>query len=185
MARDRVEQVSPEQVIKERRRRLANRNTVKSFFLRLMLLGVMLWAILMVIFGITPMKNADMSPRISAGDLLLFYRLEEKLHIGDVVILQKNSVQYAGRIVAQGGDTVEITDSAELKVNDSIVAENDIYFSTPRYDSDVSYPLKLGEGQYFILCDYREGARDSRYYGAVDTEEISGKVITVIRRSGI
>lgn len=185
MARDRVEQISPEQVIKERRRRLANRNTVKSFFLRLLLLGVMLWVILAVIFGLTPMKNADMSPRISAGDLMLYYRLEETLHIGDVVILAKDGKEYTGRIVAQGGDTVEITDNAELKVNDSIVAENDIYFSTPRYDSDVSYPLILEEDQYFVLCDYREGARDSRYYGAVDRKEIRGKVITVIRRSGI
>lgn len=94
-------------------------------------------------------------------------------------------MEHTGRIVAQGGDTVEITDNAELKVNDSIVAENDIYFSTPRYDSDVSYPLILEEDQYFVLCDYREGARDSRYYGAVDRKEIRGKVITVIRRSGI
>ena len=61
--------------------------------------------------------------------------------------------------------------------------ENDIYYSTPMYDNNVSYPVTLRENQYFILCDYREGAKDSRYFGAVEMEEIKGKVITIIRKN--
>ena len=64
------------------------------------------------------------------------------------------------------------------------MAESDIYYSTPRYESGVTYPVELGENQVFILCDYREGARDSRYLsGPVEESEIKGKVITIIRRS--
>ena len=61
--------------------------------------------------------------------------------------------------------------------------ETDIFYSTPRYESDVVYPVELAEDEFFILCDYREGARDSRYFGPVEKTEIQGKVITVIRRS--
>lgn len=61
--------------------------------------------------------------------------------------------------------------------------EDDIYYSTPQYDSDVTYPLILSEEEYFILCDYREQAEDSRYFGAVAGEAIKGKVLAVIRRS--
>ena len=39
--------------------------------------------------------------------------------------------------------------------------------------------------EFFVLCDYREGARDSRYFGPVSEGEIKGKVITVVRRSGL
>ena len=46
-------------------------------------------------------------------------------------MLKRTRVTYTARIVAQGGDKVEITDDAALKVNDSIVLENDIYYTTP------------------------------------------------------
>ncbi|MBS6396067.1 MAG: signal peptidase I [Clostridiales bacterium] len=138
-----------------------------------------------LVFGVTPMRNDDMLPRISAGDLMLYYRLENNWHIKDVVVFEMDGESYTGRIVAQGGDTVEVTEDAQLILNGSTVMESDIYYSTPRYESDVTYPLTLEEGQFFILCDYREGARDSRYFGAVDQEAIKGKVITVIRRSSL
>ena len=88
-----------------------------------------------------------------------------------------------GRIVAKGGDSVEITEQATVKVNESVVLEQNIFYQTPQYESDVIYPLQLQEQQYFVLGDYREGATDSRYFGAVDTQEIRGKIITVIRRN--
>lgn len=176
---------TPEQIIALRRKRLADRETVKAFFQRLILMAALLWILFGMIFGIMPMANEDMSPRISAGDLMLYYRLEKSFHSGDVVVLEKDGRIFTGRVVAKGGDTVEITDSSDLRVNESTVVENDIFYKTPRYDSDVVYPLTLGMEEYFILCDYREGARDSRYYGAVASGEIKGKVITVLRRSNL
>ena len=176
---------TPEEVIAIRRRNLRNQEEVKSFFLRLCILLIFLWIVFGKLFGILPMHNADMSPRISAGDLMLFFRLENRIHNDDVVVLKKDGTTYTGRIVARGGDTVEITEDSELKVNGSIVIENDIYYKTPKYEDYVSSPLTLEEDEYFVLCDYREGAKDSRYFGAVRDREILGKVITVIRRSGI
>lgn len=176
---------TPEEVIAIRRRNLRNQEEVKSFFLRLCILLIFLWIVFGKLFGILPMHNADMSPRISAGDLMLFFRLENRIHNDDVVVLKKDGTTYTGRIVARGGDAVEITEDSELKVNGSIVIENDIYYKTPKYEDYVSYPLTLEEDEYFVLCDYREGAKDSRYFGAVRDREILGKVITVIRRSGI
>ncbi len=176
---------TPEEVIMARRRRLSDRQEINSFFCRLILLVLLFWILFGVVFGIKSMPNADMAPRISAGDLMLFYRLDKKLSNSDVVVLQKDSRWYTGRIVARGGDSVEVTEDSELKVNGSIVIENDIYYKTPKYDDYVSYPLTLADDEYFILCDYREGARDSRYFGPVREKEIRGKVITVIRRSGL
>ena len=46
------------------------------FFTRLLMLAVMLAVLFGVIFGMTSAKNQDMSPKICAGDLLLYYRLE-------------------------------------------------------------------------------------------------------------
>ena len=40
---------------------------------------------------------------------------------------------------------MEVTENALLRINGSLVAEPDIYETTPRYDSDVTYPLTLAD----------------------------------------
>lgn len=177
--------LTPEQAMKEQRRRALNREEIDLFLTRLSAMGFLVLILFGIIFGLTPMKNNDMSPRISSGDLMLYYRLEKSYISQDVIVFRKDGEQYTGRIVAREGDTVEITEDSELKVNHSIVLENDIFYRTPQYTDGISYPVTLEENQYFVLCDYREGAKDSRYFGPVDADEIKGKVITVIRRSNL
>ena len=177
--------VTPEEVIRRKRRRCADAEDIVSFFTRLAAMAVLLVLLFGFVFGVTPMADDDMSPRISAGDLLLYYRLADDYVSGDVMVFQKDGEQYVGRVVARGGDTVEVTEEATLVIDGSTVLETDIYYSTPRYENGPEYPVTLAEGEYFILCDYREGARDSRYFGPVSRGEVEGKVITVIRRSGL
>ena len=178
-------QAESEEAKKARKKRKRQIREIKSFFLRLAAMIIMLYVLFGVVFGVRAMPNDDMKPRISAGDLLLYYRLENRYVANDVVVFEKDGKTYTGRIIAQGGDTVEITDNASLVVNNSSVVENDIYYSTPKYDTDISYPLTLAADEYFILCDYRTGAKDSRAFGAVKRSEFKGKVITVLRRSGL
>lgn len=174
--------VEPKDDNKAKRKRLIYKKEIQIFFIRLILLVIVIYGIFGVVFGITPMKNNDMSPKISAGDLMLYYRLENDFHNRDVIIFEKDGVQYTGRIVARAGDKVEITDDEQLKLNDITATENNIYYSTPKYDDYVSYPITLEENQFFVLCDFRTGAKDSRYFGVVEADEIKGKVITVLRR---
>ena len=176
---------TPADIIKAKRRRCADAEDIASFFTKFIAIVVLLGLLFGFAFGVTPMENDDMAPRISAGDLLLYYRLADDLVTGDVLVFDKDGEQYVGRIVANPGDTVEVTDQATLVVNGSTVLENDIYYTTPKYDNGPAYPVTLAQDEYFILCDYREGARDSRYFGPVSLAEIKGKVITVVRRSGL
>ena len=176
---------TPEEIIKAKRRRCADAEDIAGFLTKLVAIVVLLALLFGFAFGVTPMENDDMSPRISAGDLLLYYRLADDMVTGDVLVFEKDGEQYVGRIVANPGDTVEVTDQATLVVNGSTVLENDIYYTTPKYDNGPAYPLTLAQDEYFILCDYREGARDSRYFGPVSLAEIKGKVIMVVRRSGL
>ena len=176
---------TPAEIIKAKRRRCADAEDIASFFTKFIAIVVLLALLFGFAFGVTPMQNDDMSPRISAGDLLFYYRLADDMVTGDVLVFEKDGEQYVGRIVANPGDTVEVTDQATLVVNGSTVLENDIYYTTPKYDDGPAYPVTLAQDEYFILCDYREGARDSRYFGPVSLDEVKGKVITVIRRSGL
>ena len=154
------------------------------FLIRLLILIGILYLLFGCIFGITTVKNEDMAPRISAGDLLFYYRLEKQLRTQDVVVLRKDGKRYVGRVVAKSGDQVEVTEDACLKVNGNLIVETDIFYDTLRDGDHLDYPVILGDGQYFVLGDFRIGAEDSRYFGPVEKSEILGKVLILLRRTG-
>ncbi|MCR5743880.1 MAG: signal peptidase I [Lachnospiraceae bacterium] len=160
-------------------------NYIQVFFIHAFVIVVALWLMFGLFCGITSMPNTDMSPQFKSGDLLLFYRLGKDVKSQDVVVVKKNDTIYVGRVVAVPGDTVEITDDERLIINGNAVIEHNISGSTPRYEGFVEYPVTLGDREYFILGDARAGAEDSRYFGKVDSKEIMGVVITMIRRSNI
>ena len=127
-----------------------------------------------------------MFPRMSAGDVVLYYRLEKNFNSGDVLVLKKEGKMRVGRVVAHENDSVEITGEGELKINGNVVVENNVFYKTYPYDKKrVRYPLKLKKDEVFVLCDYRQGGKDSRYFGAIRKSEIKGKVITILRRSNL
>lgn len=62
--------------------------------------------------------------------------------------------------------------------------ETGIYTETLPYTEGISFPVTLGEDEYFVLGDSRSNAEDSRIYGPVKKEEIKGAVITLLRHRG-
>lgn len=116
---------------------------------------------------------------------MLYYRLDHTPGDREVVVFEKKGKTCVGRVVARGGDTVEIREDALLQINGNAIVENEIYYSTEPYEEGIKYPVTLTDEEVFILCDYRQGAKDSRYFGPVTKKELKGTVITAIRRSGI
>ena len=166
---------------------MENEETKKllSMISSLVILFIVLWITFAFILGIKMAPNDDMKPRISAGDILVFYRIDKDATLNEVVVLKKNGTDYVGRVVARGGDEVDITKEGNLVVNGNMVIEDNIYFSTPYYEGFLEYPLTLKENEFFILADKREGGEDSRYYGPVKLKEIKGTVIGLFRRAGL
>lgn len=158
---------------------------LRRMLLNVLTVLVVLWAAFSFFLGVMMAPNDDMSPRISAGDLLLYYRIDRSPTAQDVIVLKKNGTEYVGRVIAVGGDTVEITKDEALIVNGNMVIEDMIFYATPYYEGFVDYPLTLSADEYFVLADKREGGEDSRYYGPVSGKEIKGTVIGQFRRAGI
>ena len=158
---------------------------IQILLLNFLIVITILWILFGSVVGLVNAPNNDMYPNIKSKDLILYYRLNNNYHAQDIVVLTKNNTTYIGRIVAAGGDTVDISDSERLVINGNTVAESGIYASTPRFEGFVNYPVKLGKNEYFILADARNGAEDSRYYGKVSADEICGEVVAVIRRNSI
>lgn len=133
------------------------------------------------LYGLNRYSEPGMTPAVKDGDLLIFYRLDKKYAIGDLLLLDFEGERQVRRVVAKAGDKVNITEEG-LIINNSIQQELAIYQKTRRYAEGISFPLTLQEGQVFVLGDAREDATDSRIYGPVNIEDTLGTVITVIRR---
>lgn len=80
------------------------------------------------------------------------------------------------RIVGIPGDTIQIKEGI-LYVNNKKVEEHRL---DKMCSSGIAYhPIKLKDGEYFVLGDNRNNSRDSRFksIGIVKENEISGKII--------
>lgn len=169
------------QVIKRNKQALQD---IRAFLIKLVVIAFIGWLLLGVVFGVTVMEGEDMYPRIRDGDVLIYYRLQQEYHIGDVVTFKRDGRRYTGRIVAQSGDTVDITEEGQLLVNGS-VQDEEIFYPTEIIESGIPFPCEIPESSVFLLSDFRTNGIDSRSYGPVDTEELDGKVMTILRRRGI
>ena len=161
------------------------------FLIRLAVLLVLLWVVFFLIIGVTTMPSGDMYPRIDAGDMVMFYRLDKDVRAQDVIVIEKEVPMLEGkqliisRVVAVAGDTVEISPEGQLIVNGNTMIESNIFYPTPEYEGFTEYPLTLKAGECFVLADYRNGGSDSRFFGPVSQEEIIGTVITILRRNNL
>lgn len=196
---------------------------LKSLLIRFILMVLVVYILFCHIVGLTIMPTGDMYPRIDAGDLLLYYRLESKIKAQDIVVFQKPTylldanaerpqstdpvekniirkvLDWIGfadpaepaktllvcRVVAGPGDVVQITDNERLSVNGNTMIETNIFYKTPKYESSVEYPITLGDDEYFVLADSRTSGADSRYFGIVNSGDILGTVITILRRNNL
>ena len=175
----------PAKAIRRRRLRLVDKKAASSLLRKVLILTAALGVIFGVIFGVTPMKGGDMLPKISAGDLLLYYRLQDVYVRNDIVLMKRDDMQYVGRVIGVPGDTIEITDEKELIINDNLIVETDIFYETEAFAEATQYPLTLGNDEFFILGDHRDVAKDSRYFGPVKSSELKGKVISAIMRTDL
>ena len=164
---------------------------LRTFLFRTTALLLVLYVLFFHIVGITTMPGRDMYPRLDAGDLLLYYRLERNPKAQDIVVIEKvadsgeKAQRFVCRVVAAPGDTVEVSADKGLCVNGNTLIENNIFYPTDAYENRMEYPVRLGDGEYFVMADRRNGGMDSRYFGTVKAEEIKGVVITILRRNNL
>ncbi len=121
-----------------------------------------------------------MAPSVKFGDVVLYVRLYQTIKINDVIVYKDNGIERIGRIVAQQGDEVSITDDGKISVNGH-AREEQFPQDTYPHSSGLTYPYTVPYKSYFVLFDNRKEQIDSRYVGAISQEEITGIVTTLIR----
>lgn len=133
--------------------------------------------------------SGSMAPTIIPGDYILnnkfIYRFISPQR-GDVIVCKspKNSNPFIERIVAIGGDKIEIRNKI-LFINNEQIEEIYTTHSDPRVFEKTSNPrdnfgpITIPTNEFFLLGDNRDNSYDSRFWGSIPLNDIYGKVFTI------
>ena len=136
--------------------------------------------ILVFLFRVVTVDGQSMVPTLQDGDRLILTDVTTRYQRADIVVISRaNEDPLVKRVIAVGGDTIDLVDGA--------VYLNGTFLEEPYLDQetwDVSpeppdFPLTVPNGYVFVMGDNRGNSLDSRSYevGLVDTHRILGKVI--------
>lgn len=142
-----------------------------------------LLAVLIRMFLFQPfiIPSGSMEPTLQIGDRIMVNKLS--YHIGDprrgdVIVFKypmDPSRDFVKRLVAKGGETVEIRNS-QLYINGRQVAED---YLPPGLTFEDFGPVEVPPGTYFMLGDNRNSSEDSRSWGMMPEENIIGKAVII------
>jgi len=171
------------EVIKKRRNKVAIKEGYIDLLIRIIILAILGYLFFTQVFLLARARGNEMFPAVKDGDLIIGFRLQRHYEKNDVITYKVNGERKVGRYMAQEGDVVTMDDTGTLLVNSAVQSGEIMY---PTYAKEgIEYPYRVPENQVFILADYRTQAKDSRDYGAIDMDDLEGKVISILRRRGL
>ena len=104
---------------------------------------------------------------------------------GDIVVFRSMDDphrDFIKRLVAVGGDTVEIKD-LRVWVNGQPLTDPPIFRQTAYYNrgsyGQAGQPLTVPPGYYFFLGDNSASSRDSRYWGLLPESKVIGRAFVI------
>ena len=138
-----------------------NKRNIIFLIIKIVLIVLIIYLTYKYIFGIYIVKNNNYkSININPHDFLIYYKIEKDYQNNDIVFYKNNIY----RIVGTKGQVIS-------KKGNKIFIDSDIYFENIEYSYE--YPYTIKDNELFLMNDIN----DSRSFGLIDKNNISGKLL--------
>jgi len=150
---------------------------------RVLLAALLLAGVSMFFVRASLVRGSSMEPTLRDGDCIFVrtagYRSPER---GDIVAIKARDQEgkhLIKRIIAQGGDTVQIDFEAGMVFVNGQLLEEPYISEKTHLAGDIAFPVTVPQGCCFVLGDNRNHSQDSRSsaLGFVPLEDIEGKAV--------
>jgi len=155
--------------------------------IRFVLGSIFLILILSLPFVFKPyaVSQTSMEPALADGDIVLVDRVSLQVlspHRSEIIVLRnphKLGETDVKRVVGLPGETVQVR-TTDVVITHTDGSESTFAGSTAigggmRGANGLSFTMKLGPEDYFVLGDNRESSRDSRFFGAAQSGDFIGR----------
>lgn len=117
-----------------------------------------------------------MEPTLSDGDVLVLLNVHD-FSSGQLCCVAWQNKLLIKRVIAVGGDSVDIDREGNVSVNGHLLDEPYVTDKSLG-ECDIDFPYTVPEGRIFVMGDQRSTSIDSRssVVGAVEEDQIVGRV---------
>jgi len=147
------------------------------------------WALRTYVFTAYEIPSGSMEETIMTGDMVFSEKISYYLRDpepGDIVTFQDPEIPgrvLIKRCIAVGGQTVDLVDGRV--VVDGVALDEPYTRGLPSeplktaLGVEVSYPYTVPAGHLWVMGDNRTNSNDSRYFGAIDEDTLTGRAALV------
>ncbi len=175
---------SVEQVEAEMRRvRFSNRyfKVLRSTFYALIVTAAVSVLVATLILPVLQIYGTSMSPTLEEGEIVISVK-QNGYQKGDIIAMYYSNKVLVKRIIATGGDVVDLADDGTFIINDEELSEPYVIEKAYGDLTDVNFPFVVPQNTYFVVGDHRSTSIDSRstQIGCVEPSEVVGRIIYTI-----
>ncbi|MDD3403061.1 MAG: signal peptidase I [Hespellia sp.] len=171
----------PEEILFKRKDKVQRKTEWKKTLLCLGVTAAVVYLLAGVIFGIAIVHGSSMSPTFQDGDLIFYNRLARAYDVKDVILFRQSDQLLVKRIIGMPGEEIDIDEGSGTVLINAMPLDEPYIFEKTLKKKTLTYPIDIGQNSYFVMGDQRGDSYDSRDFGLIEEEQITGKVMAVFR----
>ena len=152
------------------------RNALRSTIYTLVVVAAVAVLVAMLYMPVLRVSGSSMEPNLNDGDIIVGIK-SGMFETGQICCFYYNNRLLLKRVIANGGDWVEIDQEGYVYVNGNRLEEPYVRERSLGI-CDIEFPYQVPDGKLFVLGDHRSTSVDSRstVVGCIDVNEIVGKM---------